>query len=348
MQAQEIKQRQRQFQKTHMTDEKCQKEIANFLNLRQRDTGGFSFTYMLNKIVTTAGVWNPYDTVEDFAYLGMLPSDDTLLALRGRIHSVVSLVNFHEYLSPFLMVTIQPHQLAQQQINHLMVPMTDFEAGLDTNVAVDALFNIALRIQEARAANQRVYFHCKAGRARSAMMLSLVLYHQHKYLDALPDPTYTLDKAIAAVYAARDQVDIAADKRATAKKIAHALDGAYQQYQKNPDGTIETRSLASPLFVWNEILQLPALKTLLIQAQRQINDGQSVDLLEGFFEEIKLGLDWYKDLNSKTPNSLNQKLKENYPDQIQQLLVEVSGKLHKVEAVGIINSNNLSFKNESH
>lgn len=349
----QIKQNQQLFQQSVMRDEHYRGAIANYLKIEPTTSAqeaAFAVSVSWNRCWAQLGQsWqgkeNPYDHIEDNIYLGILPQSNLRVgqsedpkdkALANKLHSIISLVDWHEYLaSAFItMNTVQPSEWAANHINQLSIPMTDYTATLETDIAVDALFKIALLCQQAKNAAQVVYLHCKAGRARSAMMTALVLYHQHKYLNEPVDPNYTLEQAYATLQSARNQVSLHDGKKQTAAAIARALDNFYTtKTTLVANSQAELRNVTSSSFVWNHIAQLPALKTLIIKAQALINsDANHPDYLaifKPFFEEIAAcEKDWYQDLKKDTPTQeMHRQLKNKYPTEVTALISEMTDKI---------------------
>lgn len=250
--------------------------IKSYVNVNSNVTGviKFAISYKYNKEAIEQEYRKPYGKVDDFAYLGIIPGPNEEI-LHNTIHSVVSFVDWHEYLGPFNIKTTQPSDWARKGIKQLVVPFADYTATIDTNVAIDALFKIAQQCQEARAQNKRIYFHCKAGRSRSAMMLALTLYHQHRHLQKPPNINYTLDDAYAAIKKSCPHADIDAKKMHRAREIVVALDAFHAKFESDkatgallPAVAVNT---TDHKFIWDKIMQLPAIKTLLIEYQQASN-----------------------------------------------------------------------------
>jgi hypothetical protein len=157
-------------------------------------------------------------------------------------------------------------------------------------------------------------------------------------LNTPPDAYYTLDQAYATLQSARNQVSLHEGKKQTAAAIAKALDNFYaSKATLVAKSQPEVHSVTSSSFVWNHIIQLPALKTLIIKAQTLINrDANHPDYLaifQPFFEEIAAcHEDWYEDLKKDTPTQeMHRQLKNKYPTEVTALLSEMTDKIEPVK-----------------
>jgi serine/threonine protein kinase len=312
-----------------------------YLYITPRSTIPFTATYTWNR-----ARHEPYACVEDFAYLGMMPSPNET-RLHDTIYSVVSLVDWHEYLTPFNISTTAPEAWAKNNIQHHRVGMNDFENNLNATCFIDTLFKIAQQCKEARKADKRVYFHGKGGGSRSAMMLALVLYHQHKYLEDPADDYYTLDHAYETIRLASPHITIDNKDKKFADNIVKKLDAVHGAIDKSNLGALPAPVSVSgqlaphPLnchkFLWDKIMQLPALKKLLIQAQEETNKNEYSDrascLKQLFHTKIgntndmgKLTApEWYQKLqDASSTDVLYQSLRKYYADDINNLLTQIN------------------------
>lgn len=311
-----------------------------YLNIKPCSTIAFSATYTWNR-----ARYEPYACVEDFAYLGMMPSPNET-KLHDTLYSVVSLVDWHEYLTPFNISTTAPEAWAKKDIQHHRVGMNDFENGLNETCFIDTLFKIAQQCKEARKADKRVYFHGKGGGSRSAMMLALVLYHQHKYLEDPADDYYTLDHAYETIRLASPHITIDNKDKKFADNIVKKLDAVHGAIDKSNLGalpaplSVSGQSAPHPLnchkFLWDKVMQLPALKKLLIKAQEETNKNEYSDrasCLKQLFHtkignNIKTGKtnvpEWYIKLKEPNPtDALYKSLRKYYNDDIDKLLKQI-------------------------
>lgn len=98
--------------------------------------------------------------------LGRIPENNQVPNKTGLIVSVVTMAEMAQ-------VNFDFNQLSQKNppVKHLQIVMTDFGSAVPTAVAINAISQIHQSMQ----AGESIYVHCKAGRARSAMMLTALL-----------------------------------------------------------------------------------------------------------------------------------------------------------------------------
>lgn len=329
------------FKAQQMNDTHYKNAITHYVGVSPQTSNQvrwFASTFLANATAAAVRWYDKFNRIEGGMYLGMLPEGDLINSTHAsRIHSVISLVEWHEYLSPFPTIQpAQPEQIAKRNIVHHSIRMADWTANIDTHIAIDALFKIAAHCDAAQKEDKVVYFHCKAGKSRSAMMLALVMYHRHRYLENPPDYTYTIEKAYKQITKHRHQIDIDKSKKQAIDRIVKALDSFYANKATVPTAASPAPlapSVTSPAFVWDNIAQLPAFKTLLIMAQKLVNENAAhpdyVQIFKPFFDKVAQGtMDWYNDLKSDTPqDDVLKLLKGKFTTEVDQLLGQIDKKI---------------------
>lgn len=147
-------------------------------------------------------------------FLGIIPN--TLLMQeveakaneRGKSITIVSIVDVFEFTSG--LDTVRPVDCQKHGWCHYHLPMTDYTPDME----LDNILAAAKAVHEAKLRGDVVYIHCKAGKARSAMVLVVyfALYDAdfRATLDQVTvnNPALLLSAAIAHIKKFRPQVDL--------------------------------------------------------------------------------------------------------------------------------------------
>lgn len=111
------------------------------------------------------GLWRKWDALDDFVLLGSLPSDNDLRRLKTlNVRAVVNLCKEVD----------EAQRVGARGMAYLWLPTLDYHSPSLSNLARGVAF-----AQEAAARGDKVYFHCKAGRGRSAALGLCYLMAQH-------------------------------------------------------------------------------------------------------------------------------------------------------------------------
>lgn len=171
---------------------------------------------------------------------------------------VVSVVEPDELTSDAYdgVTVVTPDDWKKRAVPNIQLDMRDFSADVDLSASVQAVLAMRQCILEGKA----VYVHCKAGRARSAMLCAvyMVLFET----DPETGAKYTLEKAIATLVAARPQVDVCGAKKATAAQIIAAAQKTLATYEEKPSEAKGVDQSLKSQVIKGKILKLPALEAL--------------------------------------------------------------------------------------
>lgn len=162
--------------------------------------------------------WN---SVRDGLILGKIPfyherQDiiDFALATQKPLGLVVSVVDYFELGGNiFLNDIATPRDWHDKKINHISLPMIDFEA----KIPVESVIKVIDLMTECMRRGESVYVHCKAGRGRSAMICAIFMVIvdencQDENIDK------AIEKAVALIKKSRPQIELDADKTKKAKE----------------------------------------------------------------------------------------------------------------------------------
>lgn len=161
---------------------------------------------------------HPYDEIANsHIFLGIIPTIESLEEIekiaksRGKGVTVVSIVDYFEFTSetPIAGKPFSPKDCQTHGYHNYHLPMTDYTPDME----MENIINAAKAIHEAKLRGDVVYIHCKAGKARSAMVLSVyfALYDQdfrNQNKDVLDKPHILLRRAVNHIKASRKQVDL--------------------------------------------------------------------------------------------------------------------------------------------
>lgn len=122
--------------------------------------------------------WHKWDVIDTGLILGVIPESHMM-------NDIKLLSQFTQYSDSQLMIVsitddfelamgtkVQPKQHKDNGNQHYLMPMTDFGGGATTPEAVLAA---VYQIRQAVLRGNSIYIHCKAGRARSAMVVATYL-----------------------------------------------------------------------------------------------------------------------------------------------------------------------------
>ncbi len=301
-----------------------QDSINQYLTLERNskaDVAAYGISRAYNVIASWTPLQNAVDAIPGYpVFLGMIPSLATFEQYKNQIHAVFS---FNEWFE--LIETVTFHQYQQQKIKNHFMRMTDFQANGSIMAAVDTVFQFSIALLEAEANGKNIYFHCKAGRARSAMMLAVCIWHHEKYVKGNVNADY--NKIVASLKMTRSQVDIGEEKHALAREIMRGIDEFYTAYPAIPDEQPEIlQDVTNPKYVFSTVLQLPVLKAA-VKAGQWIKNTSPSELDQGSLEKFINCIkdckhDWLSVLaNNVRPEGMDEQIFEDiqffkrcYPD----------------------------------
>lgn len=158
----------------------------------------------------------PYDEIGAHSdiFLGVIPTLDMMQVLaenakkREKNISIVSIVDVFEFTSG--VGTIRPKDCQKNSWNHYHLPMTDYTPDME----IENIIAAAKAIRDAKQRGDVVYIHCKAGKARSAMVLAVYFalyddaFRQTLGGYVLQNPHLLLKASIEHIKKIRPQVDL--------------------------------------------------------------------------------------------------------------------------------------------
>lgn len=133
-------------------------------------------TLLYNVVMEKVSSRNWYDRIDEAVILGAIPfrSDlPKLLASDSNVKRVITLNEDFE-LSFSKWWTVQPDEWASLGVKHLHLKVVDLVAA----PSVEQTRSGVEFIREAKALNESVYVHCKAGRTRSATVVAAYLIEE--------------------------------------------------------------------------------------------------------------------------------------------------------------------------
>jgi len=148
-------------------------------------------TLLYNVLMEKVSSRNWYDRVDDAVILGAIPFRSDLPKLLSKdccnVKRVITLNEDFE-LSFSKWWTVQPEEWTEHGVKHLHLKVVDLVAA----PSVDQTRTGVEFIRDAKANNESVYVHCKAGRTRSATVVAAYLIE-----DAGMTPTEAADHLVA-------------------------------------------------------------------------------------------------------------------------------------------------------
>jgi hypothetical protein len=177
----------------------------------------FHISLAYNEYKSYTSNWNIYDEVLQYIYLGRIIENDNI---PEKVKLIVSVNTYGELAE----IDFDYEMLRERGIRHLFINMEDF----DNKVSYRAIINAIKTIIHYQHNELYTYVHCKAGRARSGMLL--IILHVYDKLEKLGIKNIndiSLDdellEAIRILQISRHQVDIGPSKLETAKLILMEL-----------------------------------------------------------------------------------------------------------------------------
>lgn len=158
-------------------------------------------TLGFSRLMNALGRWNRWDAVDEHVLVGAVPSSRDLAKLHAL--GVGALVNLCEEFRG------DEAALRQHRIEQLCLPTTDYFAPSEADIRRGISF---MRDQVARG--EKVYVHCKAGRARSATLVLCYLMAAHRC---------SAQEAYARLKAVRPHVSRGLDQRAVVAAIERSV-----------------------------------------------------------------------------------------------------------------------------
>lgn len=113
--------------------------------------------------------------------------------------------------------TVSKEEWAKHGIEQIEVKMQDFTAAVSNQEAVEAI----IRVRQNAKAGFSSLFHCKAGKARSAMLVAV--YIAAFCINPLTEINFTIKEALGLLKLVRGQVDVGKDKLIVAEQILSEL-----------------------------------------------------------------------------------------------------------------------------
>ncbi len=180
---------------------------------------------------------NPMDLVAKGIILGVIPKSvqiEAIIEEAKKSTNPVKSIHIFSVTDEFeqgMPGMLQPHQLEELQkkhgieFKHHQVPMTDFGAEITPQALLAAVYKMRQIIEEGGT----VYIHCKAGRARSAMIVAtyLALFGDNDNLKIKEndDANPSLNQAVQYLKNKRTQVDLHQDKVTDWKQLMQQKSG---------------------------------------------------------------------------------------------------------------------------
>jgi protein-tyrosine phosphatase len=161
-------------------------------------------------------VRSPMNTVTDGIILGVIPKqnqiDDIIReAEQSKYFTEIDIISVTDEFEQGMQNMLQPYEidlLKEKEgisFKHHQVPMTDFGADITTQSVLATVYKIRQIVEDGGF----VYIHCKAGRARSAMIVATYLAIFDDEIKNQPD---SLKLAVKKLVRARPQVDLHDDR----------------------------------------------------------------------------------------------------------------------------------------
>jgi hypothetical protein len=189
--------------------------------------------------------WPKYNEIKPYLFLGRVPRSTNDIPPNTKL--IVSVITYGELAE----IGFPYEEFKNQKIRHLFVHMPDFS----NIVSKQAVINAINLMHEFITCNQVVYVHCKAGRARSGMVVACYLAHHENII---------LDIAIQRIKEKRGHLDIGTDKMITALQILDRLRVSTRDINKQfqDDQINGTKEYLSSLQAKNIICQFYSFKIL--------------------------------------------------------------------------------------
>lgn len=155
---------------------------------------------------------NQYDEIDKSGIiLGIIPSVSLIEQIEKTYQkniTIISIVDTYEFTSGN--DTIQPYDCQKHRWHQFHLPMTDYTQDMES----ENLLAAAKAIYEAKQGGDIVYIHCKAGKARSALVLAIYYaVYDKDFIHSLPtdvqnNPGRRLNAAVKHIKRFRPQVDL--------------------------------------------------------------------------------------------------------------------------------------------
>lgn len=147
----------------------------------------YSVSFAYNDMMRTTGQWDWWNKILSTnaasLLLGALPviqiNTNDLVTLRDieKIGAILSVTEVSENTSEgYLTSTVTPSDWMKHNIRHLQIPAPDFKT-IPLDMVCRGVEFIHMNLEE----NRNVYVHCKAGRARSALVVMCYMIRYRKY-----------------------------------------------------------------------------------------------------------------------------------------------------------------------
>jgi len=155
---------------------------------------------------------NQYDEIgQSGILLGIIPTVSLIKQIEKKYQkniTIISIIDKFEFTTG--KDTIQPYDCQKHGWRHFDLPMTDYTQDMES----ENLLAAAKAIDEAKQRGDIVYIHCKAGKARSALVLAIYYaVHDKNFINSLLEDVQTnpgrrLNAAVKHIKGFRPQVDL--------------------------------------------------------------------------------------------------------------------------------------------
>lgn len=282
----------------------------------------FGVTKKYTNVHVSKKKWDNWNKITDYLILGTIPT----LAECDKIHAglIMSVVDYFELGGniAFLDEIATPLDWHKRGVKQFSLPMLDFGA----KVPVECIVNAIDKIDECVKSGKPVYDHCKAGRGRSAMLLTIYLATHDKSCQGKTTEE-TMLNAIKKIKEKRIQISLDGAKR---KKAIEAIivinaiknkmaqqESKHESKEEKPTPILSSnlpKSLATLLSLTEtkaEIAQLTYFKELAIYAAfhdaTTFGKSKRKKMIQELFNRIYSAenAEWYLDYHKNVAAFLN-------------------------------------------
>lgn len=171
--------------------------------------------------------WRPWDQIAPSLYLGKIPSvGKSYYSALNQHEEIIDFVKKNEEIHPLGLVVsavdyfelsgysvVSPNQWAEKNVQHLMLPVSDFS----TNISNDSIIAAVNTMHDCIEGGKSVYVHCKAGRSRSAMVSAIYLgvYGENQNSES----SFDIDEIEKLIVKKRPQVSLNKGQREKAVEV---------------------------------------------------------------------------------------------------------------------------------
>ncbi len=298
------------------------------------DAGIFHTSRFSTKMMNKLGIWEECSRIAPGFYLSIIPaSGGSCYAANDQHEQFQELINARENNQRPLKVVCSlvsymdfarqgvepPNVWIKKGIEQITIPIPDFTAKIENEV----LISVVEHIEQVRGKDHSVLYHCKAGRSRSAMMMSIVLARM-ELSKISPDKEITKDQIRRSVQTAveqlqreRKQVGLLKEQFEKAVEVVwemhleqkqHRTDNSISQVSRSTDLANDIRQYLASLTIKNVMaFKMISFTMLNVRARKQqgfISNSPEVEKIKHFLDAIWNAQDatWFFQLvNSKDP-----------------------------------------------